>query len=731
MKVIKRILVDRHMACHGWIASVLLVLFSISGNSVAADADEASTEQVKAKLVASVQAVHAGDEITVGINQRIIPHWHTYWINPGDSGMATSIAWTLPAGSEAGDIQWPIPHRFNVGPITNYGYSDDVTLLTSIRVPTTLKVGDHFPVRALVNWLVCDDVCIPQEVTLTLSLPVIPAGVDGGNGNELIAQAKQKLPITSPWQVDAYGQEQGPLLKIPGKVLESESKAEVWFFPEEWGRVSHKSRQPRRIDPDALWLQLTAGDNPLLAGESLKGVLVISKQTSSGTLAQGYQLDVKLGPGIAEKIVDQEMLVEGADAGEDISFYSALLFALLGGIILNLMPCVFPVLSIKALSLLHHSKQSQSQTRRHGWAYTAGVLASFIALGVVLIVLKTAGGQVGWGFQFQSPIFVVLVAYLMFTVGLSLSGVLTIGSSFTGVGSSLADKSGYSGSFFTGVLATVVATPCTAPFMGGALGYALTQPAVVLLSVFLSLGLGLALPYLLLSHWPSLQRFLPKPGIWMERFKQLLAFPMYAAAIWLIWVLAQQAGANAVALALAGLLLITLLAWVYEITRHSSNKKRYAANAFSFLGVLVLLYGSYSGIQLFAGAIGAADSKTSAGIATEKNWEVYSQQRFNDLRNQGKPVFINLTAAWCITCLVNEQVALSQQSVANAFSKSGVTYLKGDWTNQDQQITQLLKQFGRSGVPLYILYPAGKDAKPQVLPQILTPEIVLNAVQKL
>ncbi|MCB5190130.1 thioredoxin family protein [Methylobacillus arboreus] len=712
-----------------YLASVLFLLLMVSANAYAAS--EAATDQVKARLVASVESVHAGDEITVGINQRIIPHWHTYWINPGDSGMATSIAWTLPAGAEAGDIQWPIPHKFNVGPITNYGYADEVTLLTNIRVPESLKPGESFPVKALVNWLVCDDVCIPQEVELTLSLPVVDAGVDGGKGSELIAKAREQLPVESPWQVSAYEQKQGPLLKIPGKVLEPGSTAEVWFFPEEWGRVSHKSRQPRRIDSDAFLLQLTAGDNPLAAGESLKGVLVISKQISTGVLAQGYQLEVKLEPGIAESIVDEDPAqLEGADTstGEDISLYSALLFALLGGVILNLMPCVFPVLSIKALSLLQH-KQSQHHTRLHGWAYTAGVLASFVLLGLVLIGLKSAGSQVGWGFQFQSPIFVVLVAYLMFTVGLSLSGVLTIGSSFAGVGSSLADKSGYSGSFFTGVLATIVATPCTAPFMGGALGYALTQPAVVLLAVFLSLGFGLALPYLLLSHWPSLQRFLPKPGIWMERFKQVLAFPMYAAAVWLVWVLAQQAGPNAVALALAGMVLIALLAWIYEITRHGSNKKRYAANTVSLLGLLVLLYGSYSGIQLFAGSVSTANTASAAGV--EKNWEAYSEQRLGDLRDEGKPVFINLTAAWCITCLVNEQVALSQQSVADAFSKSGITYLKGDWTNQDKQITQLLKQFGRSGVPLYILYPPGKDAKPQVLPQILTPEIVLNAVQKL
>ncbi|MGY1489291.1 protein-disulfide reductase DsbD family protein [Methylobacillus pratensis] len=706
-----------------------MFLFGCFGEALA-EGPEAATGQVRARLVASVDAVHAGEEITVGVNQRIIPHWHTYWINPGDSGMSTSIAWTLPEGAQADDIIWPVPSRFQVGPITNYGYSDEVTLLTKIRVPDSVRPGDAFPVTALVNWLVCDDVCIPQEVTLTLPLKVVAAGVDGGKGSDLIAKASERLPVESPWAFNAYHQQQGPLLKVNGKVLESGSRVEAWFFPEEWGRVSHKAAQPRRVDPEALLLQLTAGDNPLGEGEFLKGVLVLSKETNNGRLAQGYRVEAKLEPAIAETIVDEGSSADNAPLAvtEDIGFYSALAFALLGGIILNLMPCVFPVLSIKALSLLHHSKLSQTQVKLQGWAYTAGVLASFAVLAVVLIVLKSAGGQVGWGFQFQSPIFVILVAYLMFAVGLSLSGLLTIGSSLSGIGSSLADKTGYSGSFFTGVLATVVATPCTAPFMGGALGYAISQPAGVLVAIFLSLGFGLALPYLLLSHWPRLQRYLPKPGIWMERFKQALAFPMYGAAVWLVWVLAQQAGPNAIALALSGMLAIALLAWLYEITRHGSERVRHVANAVSVFGLVALIYGSYSGIQLFASvnASVAADSGT-----VEKNWEAYSQQKLQDLRAEGKPVFVNLTAAWCITCLVNEQVALSQRKVVDAFSKSDITYLKGDWTNQDQQITQLLKQFGRSGVPLYILYPPGKEAKPQVLPQILTPEIVLDAVQKL
>jgi len=360
----------------------------------------------------------------------------------------------------------------------------------------------------------------------------------------------------------------------------------------------------------------------------------------------------------------------------------------------------------------------------HGLFYTFGVLASFALLGIVLIVLKAGGARIGWGFQFQSPTFVLAAAYLMFAVGLSLSGVFSVGASVVGVGSSLAERSGYSGSFFTGVLATIVATPCTAPFMGGALGYALTQPPAELMAVFLSLGFGLALPYLLLSNWPLLQRCLPRPGRWMERVKQVLAFPMYAAAVWLVWVLAQQTGPNAIAVVLGGMVLIAFAAWLFEATRIGSNVARRSGSGVVALALTVALVGGYLGIKAnAAGAVQMSDAP-SAG----KTWTPYTAESLQALRAKGEPVFVNFTAAWCITCLVNERVALSQSSVAEAFKKAGITYLKGDWTNQDQQITRQLAAFGRSGVPLYVFYPKGIDARPVVLPQLLTPEIVLTTL---
>jgi thiol:disulfide interchange protein DsbD len=336
--------------------------------------------------------------------------------------------------------------------------------------------------------------------------------------------------------------------------------------------------------------------------------------------------------------------------------------------------------------------------------------------------LKAGGAQIGWGFQFQSPLFVLLVAYLMFTVGLSLSGVFSIGGSAAGIGSSLAQRSGYSGSFFTGVLATIVATPCTAPFMGAALGFALSQSPVVLLSVFLSLGLGLALPYLLLSLWPSLQRRLPKPGLWMDRLKQGLAFPMYGAAVWLVWVLAQQAGVNSVAVALGGMVIIAFGAWLYEFTKLSGKIAQRSGSGIAALSLGLALVGGYFGVAT------ATPVSPLSNVESTKNYEPYSAERLNELRSQGKPVFLNMTAAWCISCLVNEKVALSQHSVIDTFKRSGIIYLKGDWTNRDPEITTLLAEFGRSGVPLYVFFPEGITSKPVVLPQILTPELVTQAV---
>ncbi len=705
-----------------WLSVLVAFLLAASAQAIS---NRAETPQVQAQLVASVTAVQPGAEIYLGVNQKIIPHWHTYWINPGDSGNATTIEWTLPEGASASDIIWPAPSRFSMGPITNYAYENDVTLLTKIKIPEDAKPGEQFTAQALVDWLVCEEECIPQTVELALSLPIVAAGESVGTGDSRIDDALARLPVTSPWEIRAIQSAidpetaQGELkLHIALSEVQLAQVKDIWFYPYDWGRIQQSSEQLHKPVKDGIELTIKTGEAPLKTGDALTGVLVITEQ--SGDVATQ-----KIARGFEVSTVLQSATNNTADS--TVGFFTALFLALIGGIILNLMPCVFPVLSIKALSLVSLANQSAAQIRLQGVVYTLGVLASFAFLAVLLIVLKAGGAQIGWGFQFQSPVFVLAVAYLMFAVGLSLSGVFFIGGSVAGVGSSLTEKPGYSGSFFTGVLATIVATPCTAPFMAAALGYALAQPAAKLLTIFLSLGLGLALPYLLLTCWPRLQRWLPRPGVWMERAKQVLAFPMYAAAIWLVWVLVQQAGANSIVIALGGMLLIAFAAWLYDSTLASSTRVRHVGTISALALLLLTLVMSYISVNSSSAIAGNA-AGSSANKTEEQNWEPYSAARLNELLAEGKPVFLNFTASWCISCLVNERVALSDANVKETFKQQGIVYLKGDWTNRDLAITQFLQKFNRSGVPLYVFYPAGKSDQPAELPQILTADMVISAV---
>ena len=667
--------------------------------------DTAATAHVRIRLLAAADAVHPGERILFGVEQTLEPEWHTYWINPGETGVPTRIAWDLPAGARAGAIAWPVPDRFRTGPVTSYGYAGRATLLSTLTVPQDARPGTSFPVRARVSWLVCKDVCIPQQAEVGLALPVLAVGMPSGAGALALGPAHAALPAAAPGSVHAETDGKAVALTVSGTGVRSADLDDAWFYDDARGRIAPGAPQAASIAGDRLVLRLRTGER---SGARLSGVLVVKTRTAS----RGYAIDTVLAASTAPIA-----LPEDAAPGADASLPLVLLLALLGGLVLNLMPCVFPVLSIKALSLLGHARDDPRTARLHGIAYTLGVLASFALLGVALILLKAGGAQAGWGFQFQSPVFVLATAYLMCAVGLNLSGVFEVGGALAGVGDSLASRAGYAGSFFTGVLATVVATPCTAPFMGGAVAYALAQPPAVLLAVFQSMGLGLALPYLLLSARPVLQRHLPRPGPWMVRVRQAFAFPMYGAAVWLVWVLARQSGVDAGAAALGGMVALAFAAWLYGATRFASASMRVAGGVGAALVVVAALAVGHAGIQ-----------RGQPAAATDATWTPYSAERLQALRASGKPVFVNLTASWCITCLVNERVALYDGAVGVAFRKAGITYLKGDWTSQDERITALLTQFGRSGVPLYIFYPAGADSRPVVLPQLLTPGIVLDAI---
>jgi thiol:disulfide interchange protein DsbD len=658
---------------------------------------EAGTEHVQARLVSSQAAVAPGQRFTVALEQQINPHWHTYWVNPGDSGQATTIAWT---GAQAGAIQWPTPAIQAIGPIVNYGYEGRAALLVELTVPADAKPGARFQPGAEVKWLVCKDVCIPEQVSLGLDLPVAEQAKAGPDAPQ-IAEWQRAIPKPAPFAVQLKPAAQG--VQLSGSTA---GVSKAYFFADTWGAVAHSAPQALKAEGGGWALDIPAGDEPVKAGQPLSGVLVLTTATGeqAWTISAPVPAGAGKGPGAAD-LTAPAAAAPAAPPESDLGLLPALALALVGGLILNLMPCVFPVLSIKALALVREGNH-----KAEGLAYTAGVLASFVALAAVLIALRAGGQQVGWGFQFHSPVFVLVVAYLLFLVGLSLSGLFEIGGGFTGVGSSLAAKQGLAGSFFTGVLAAVVATPCTAPFMGAALAFALSQPATVLVAVFLALGLGLALPFLVLAFWPAAQRWLPRPGAWMDKFKQFLAFPMYAAVVWLLWVLAQQAGPDGVALALIGLVLIAFGLW----WRNASGAS--AVGTVAAVASVVLALGVSAWIKPVA-----------ADVRAESSTEAFSSERVAELRAQNKPVFVNLTASWCISCLVNERVALSRSEVKDAFAKAGVVYLKGDWTREDPKITEVLKAHGRSGVPLYLYYAPGA-AEAQVLPQILTPGLVVEAV---
>jgi thiol:disulfide interchange protein DsbD len=475
------------------------------------------------------------------------------------------------------------------------------------------------------------------------------------------------------------------------------------------------------VAADGITLRVRRGVLPAATEAPIEGVLVITERLDGGTARQAFSLRA-LPRGLAPSTV--------ADARPSVTLLQAMALALAGGLLLNLMPCVLPVLSVKALSLVEHAGARAAILRGHGVAYTAGVLASFGMVAGVLIALRASGEWLGWGFQLQSPLVVTLLADVLFVLGLSLSGVVLIGGRLAGAGQALTTRLGYTGSFFTGALATVAATPCTAPFMAVAIGYALAQPWATALLVFETLGFGLALPYLLLTLVPGWRRLLPRPGPWMERLRQFLAFPLYAAVAWLVWVVSQEAGPQGVAVALAGLVLIGFAAWLYAASRAVSGPWRRAATA-----TVALLALAAVGLGPVVGS--RPSSPTGAAVPDPRSlsFEPFSAERVAELRAQGIPVFVNFTAAWCITCLVNERLALRSSAVAATFARKGVVSLKADWTTRDPQIARVLESFGRSGVPLYLLYPraaAGRAAgEPTVLPQILSEEMIIDAVERI
>jgi thiol:disulfide interchange protein len=633
--------------------------------------------------IALESAAKPGSTMWVAIRQVIAPGWHTYWRNPGDSGLATSISWMLPRGIAAGEPQWPTPEQFTTGPIVNFGYKNEATVLVPLTVSPRAVIGAA-AAQAKLFLLECAQVCIPEQATLSIDLHKT------SGPSSIFAKARAALPHmfdgTAYVAVDA----KTLTLTLTSAVLKGVKANALRFYPATPRVVDYDLSTSARINSDRLIWKVARAPHARMFG-NFDGILDIH---GIGTFAVS-----------ATRVTAP---ISAAPYADGLTLAGALVLAFLGGLILNLMPCVLPILSMKALALAHSAGNS-GILRRDGVFYFAGVFATFIVLSGSLLLLKAGGAALGWGYQLQSPLFVFVLALLMTAIGLNLLGVFELPLSLTGVGEDLTRAKGGQGAFFTGALAVLVATPCTAPFMGTALGFALTQSAVSTMIVFMALGAGFALPFSALAFTPALVRLIPKPGIWMVRFKELLAFPMFAATIWLIWVLNQQVGPAGLTAALSTGVGLVFVIWLLAL---SGPRLRWVIGPVGLASLIAL----------------SVNIRTIAPD-TEGNWAPWSAAAVADARHSGKPVLVDFSAAWCVTCLVNERVAFDDAAVTAGLKRDGVVTLKGDWTNRSAAIAEELKRYGRSGVPLYLLYPARIEDPTIVLPQILTPAIVLGALE--
>ncbi len=651
-----------------------------------------NTGQSSVTLLTESNQVGGEETLLVGLEFNLSPGWHTYWENPGDSGEGASIKWNLPSGFKASTILWPGPKRIPVEPLMTYGYEDKALLLTEIKSPK--EFSNPVKISAKINWLTCKDICIPQEGQVDMTLIKGPkvANQFTSKLKEVALTVPKNFP--SPYRVSVINEKIFLQFEKEG----SRNISEAYFFPKEYGLVNYTADQKLERNDNSFSLELSSAEVQLKTN-TLKGVLKLKVDG----IKEFYTLDLPL-----EKNTNNPLVT--------ISLLTAIIFAFLGGIILNAMPCVFPILSIKILSFIEQSQGSKEKLFHHGLVFSAGVLTTFLAVSALLIFLRASGEAIGWGYQLQSPWVVSLLIYLFVVIGIVFMGNIVLGSSFGNLGTLVQNQKDLTSSFFTGVLAVIVASPCTAPFMGPALGLALLQPGLKSIVIFLALGIGFSLPYLILSIYPQLLSKLPKPGEWMQTLKQIMAFPMWASALWLAWVLSSQVDMQSVFAVLLGALLIALGLWLMEKTQNSASILRRLTLIFS-LGLMIF------SIWLLP----IASDNNSPSLKNEEN--AFSVQKLNSLRSEQKMVFLNFTADWCITCKVNEAIALNQDKVKKVLDEKNIIYLKADWTRKDPEIASMLASYGRTGVPLYLLFPSQGD--PIILPELLTEDLLLDFLKEI
>ena len=671
-----------------------------------------------AELVALAPGIAPGGTQQVGLVITLEEKWHVYWLNAGDAGEPPSIKWGLPKGITAGPIRFAVPTRLPNGPLMDYGYEDTAAFPVTITAGPKQKPGP-IHLDAHVSWLVCREVCIPGKAHLGIDLNVAPGATPGPLVGALGLAIKDiPAPLPSPMKFTVAGGKTNLLLTL----ITGEPEDDAEFYPIDPDQIQNAPEPVLEHIPDGIQIRLLRAPEAESLPKVFRGVIKLSE-------TQIYEVSAPVTPGLIDAPPQPAQAVgtPPASTAGRTTILGAIGLAFVGGIILNLMPCVFPVLFLKGLALVQSAGEPEKKhARAHGLVYTLGILVSFWIIVAALLLVRAGGSQAGWGFQLQSPIFLTFLASGIFFFALSLAGLFDIGLSLTSAGGELAKKQGYTGTFFTGVLATVVATPCTAPLMGVAIGFALAQSAPVTFAIFTALALGLALPYLLLTLNPAWTRILPRPGAWMEIFKQLTAVIFFATVIWLAWVYGHLFGVNGIDRLAALLLCFLILAvagWVLGKwpARWSST---IAAIVLAVLALAIPL--SQDGQSGRAGVAAAQEVAAPGTIA----WAPYSQQALTAARAAGHPVFIDFTAAWCLSCQVNERVVLKSAEVQQLFAQKKFTLLRADWTSYDLTITAQLQSIDRSGVPTYVIYPAAPTAPANVLPELLTKSIVLEAIQK-
>jgi thiol:disulfide interchange protein len=674
-----------------------------------AASSSADVPHLHVQLVFPQAQLYPGGGNHAGLYFKLEPGWHIYWENAGDSGEPPNLHWTLPDGVSATPLQFPAPARLPLGPLMDFGYENEVLFPFSFTVAPGVEPGPAV-LNAKVSWLVCRAVCIPGKAELEERVQLDankPEALTTSSVDEMLwKRGIDSLPTPLPPADKAVFQPSATGFRLAVQTGQRETQAA--FFPADESILDDPS--PQKLTPTAhgLVLDLKKDANLTVNPSQLKGVLELSGGRNYAVLAV---------PGTVAAQAP-------ASSGGALARIAGLAF--LGGVLLNLMPCVFPVLFLKGLALVNSGNEERHKLRAHGIVYTAGILVSFWALVGALLALRAAGSGLGWGFQFQSPIFLALMASLLFFLGLALAGQFEIGLSLTSAGGSLAAKQGYAGSFFTGVLAVIVATPCTGPFMAAAIGYALAAPAQLTFAIFTALGLGLAAPYLALTLQPAWTRLLPRPGAWMEVLRQAISIPIFATVIWLAWVLAQAYGAAVLAALLSGFLLLAIAGWF--LGRWPA--KRWSTTVAALIVIAVIGIAAYAPELAEAPSAASSTSGSTNTAASAGDWQPWSPDAVSRYESQGRPVFVDFTASWCLSCQVNERVALRQPQVQQAFANANVVLLKADWTRHDEAITQALTALGRSGVPAYVLYVPGEN-NPRLLPEVLTPGIVTDAVDSL